>query len=42
LCTGGPEAAAATAWLPPGRLVRLSKPYALSELLKAARKLLDA
>ena len=42
LCTGRPEAVAAATWLPPGRLARLSKPYALSELLKAARKLLDA
>lgn len=42
VCTGGVETAAASAWLPPGRLLRLSKPYALSELLKAVRKLLDA
>ena len=42
LCTACPEAAATAGWLPPGRLVRLSKPFALSELLKTARKLLDA
>ena len=42
LCTGSPEAAALAGWLPPERMVRLSKPYALSELLKAARRLLDA
>jgi len=41
LCTGSPEAGAKTEWVPPERLVRLSKPYALSELLKAARRLLD-
>ncbi len=29
------------AWLPPGRQTSLPKPFALSELLKAARKLLD-
>jgi two-component system cell cycle sensor histidine kinase/response regulator CckA len=29
-------------WLPPERQARLNKPYALSELLRAARKLLDA
>lgn len=28
-------------WLPPGRQTSLPKPFALSELLKAARKLLD-
>ncbi|MCX6954631.1 MAG: ATP-binding protein [Verrucomicrobia bacterium] len=41
LCTG-PADVGNPGWLAPARLVRLSKPYALSELLKTARKLLDA
>ncbi len=41
LWTGRPEAVEPK-WLPAGKFLRLSKPYALSELLKAARKLLDA
>jgi two-component system cell cycle sensor histidine kinase/response regulator CckA len=42
LCTGCAEEKIRTPWLPPGRLQRIHKPYALSELLKAVRKLLDA
>jgi DNA-binding response OmpR family regulator len=42
LCTGCAEEKIRTSWLPPGRLQRIHKPYALSELLKAVRKLLDA
>jgi len=42
LCTGPADGTTPAAWLPPKRYARLSKPYALSELLKAARKLLDA
>jgi PAS domain S-box-containing protein len=42
LCTGCSEEGGPVAWLPAERFVRLAKPYALSELLKTARKLLDA
>ncbi len=43
LNTGQPETGrGAIPGLAPARLVRLAKPYALSELLRAARKLLDA
>lgn len=42
LCTGSQESAGLVDWLPPGRQVCLTKPYALSELLKTARKLLDS
>jgi two-component system, cell cycle sensor histidine kinase and response regulator CckA len=43
LCTGqGEECKSALPWLPPERQAALMKPYALSELLRAARKLLDA
>ena len=42
LCTGPSDGTTTAAWLPPKRHARLSKPYALSELLKAARKLLDS
>ncbi len=41
LCTDNVEGKKIGPWLPPGRWARLGKPYALSELLKAARKLLD-
>jgi two-component system cell cycle sensor histidine kinase/response regulator CckA len=41
LCTGS-GAGPAPAWLPAAKFRRLNKPYALSELLKAARKILDA
>jgi two-component system cell cycle sensor histidine kinase/response regulator CckA len=42
LCTGSQEANDLVDWIPEARQVRLSKPYALSELLKTARKLLDS
>ncbi len=42
VCTGNIGHGRQTSWLPPEQIVRLSKPYALSELLKTARKLLDA
>lgn len=41
LCTGPSAGTKTAAWLPPKHHARLSKPYALSELLKAARKILD-
>ena len=43
LCTGqGEECKTPLPWLAPGRQAVLIKPYALSELLRASRKLLDA
>ena len=42
LRTGGSNADKPLAWLAPKRQTALFKPYALSELLKSARRLLDA
>ncbi len=42
LLTGGHDAEKPLAWLAPARQAVLLKPYALSELLKSARRLLDA
>ena len=42
LCTSNNDVKLPLAWLPPSRVTLLNKPYALSELLRAARKLLDA
>jgi PAS domain S-box-containing protein len=42
LCTSNNDVKLPLAWLPPARVTLLNKPYALSELLRAARKLLDA
>lgn len=42
LCTGSQECGGPTDWMSAGRTVCLNKPYALSELLKTARKLLDS
>ncbi len=42
LCTSQHDFKMPVAWLPPERQVCLNKPYALSELLRASRKLLDA
>ncbi len=42
LCTAMRENAAAPSWLKASRRAYLPKPYALSELLKATRQLLDA
>ncbi|MSU22241.1 MAG: PAS domain-containing sensor histidine kinase [Opitutus sp.] len=42
LCTSDHEFTPPVAWLPPTHQASLAKPYALSELLKAARRLLDA
>jgi two-component system cell cycle sensor histidine kinase/response regulator CckA len=42
LRTGGQDADKSLAWLAPARQAVLFKPYALSKLLKAARRLLDA
>jgi PAS domain S-box-containing protein len=42
LCTTPREAVTVPAWLKPGRCTYLPKPYALSELLKRVRALLDA
>ena len=41
LCTASADASEPK-WVPAGKFVRLSKPYALSEVLKTARQLLDA
>jgi two-component system, cell cycle sensor histidine kinase and response regulator CckA len=41
LCTGQSEVRKPVAWLPPERQACINKPYALSELLRAARNLLD-
>ena len=41
-CDGGPEGRFPFAWLPEKHQFCLSKPYALSELVRATRKLLDA
>ncbi len=41
LCTGNHDFKMPVAWLAPARQASLNKPYALSELLKAARTLLD-
>jgi len=42
LCTMAREKAELSSWLKPSRRAYLPKPYALSDLLRAARKLLDA
>ena len=42
LCTDSTEMKLPVDWLAPERQAGLSKPYALSELLKAARRVLDA
>jgi PAS domain S-box-containing protein len=42
LCTCGGGCTIPFAWLPAARQAALHKPYALSELLKAARRVLDA
>lgn len=42
LCTSNYDFKMPIEWLPPERQACLNKPYALSELLRAARKLLDA
>ena len=42
LCTGNNDFKMPVTWLAPERQASLNKPYALSELLKAARALLDA
>ena len=42
LCISDHESTQPVDWLPPTHQASLAKPYALSELLKAARKLLDA
>lgn len=42
LCTSQHDFKMPATWLPPQRQACLNKPYALSELLRAARKLLDA
>jgi len=42
LCTGQDQECTTIAWLPADRQAALIKPYALSELLRASRKLLDA
>lgn len=42
LITGNPGETAAVGWLPAERQARLEKPYALSDLMRAARVLLDA
>ena len=43
LCTSqGDDPKAPFAWIAPEHQAVLNKPYALSELLRAARKLLDA
>ncbi|MBI4625398.1 MAG: PAS domain S-box protein [Verrucomicrobia bacterium] len=42
LCTSNHDFKMPVDWLPPGRQVGLNKPYALSELVRTVRKLLDA
>jgi two-component system cell cycle sensor histidine kinase/response regulator CckA len=42
ICTCGHEGGLPVTWLAPERQVLLAKPYALSDLLKAARRVLDA
>ncbi|MDO8543368.1 MAG: ATP-binding protein [Opitutaceae bacterium] len=42
LCTGSHDERTALPWVEPQRLACIHKPFALSELLRAARKLLDA
>jgi DNA-binding NtrC family response regulator len=42
ICTCNDEGGRPLAWLAPDRQAALAKPYALSELLKAARRVLDA
>jgi two-component system cell cycle sensor histidine kinase/response regulator CckA len=42
LCTGNIDGKLSVKWLKPDRQAALSKPYALSQLLRATRKLLDA
>jgi CheY-like chemotaxis protein len=42
LCTCNSDCTMPFSWLAPERQIGLTKPYALSELLKAARKVLDA
>ena len=42
LCTSQHDFRMPVSWLSPERQACLNKPYALSELLRAARKLLDA
>ena len=42
LCVGNYETKSSVTWLKPERQASIQKPYALSELIRAARKLLDA
>ena len=42
LCTSNHDGTPRVPWLPDGRQACIHKPYALSELIRAARKLLDA
>lgn len=42
LCTGPHDFKMPVAWVAPKRQAIIKKPYALSELMRAARKLLDA
>ncbi|WP_414664617.1 ATP-binding protein [Horticoccus sp. 23ND18S-11] len=41
LCTSQNDFKMPVGWIPPGRQAVINKPYALSELMRAARKLLD-
>jgi hypothetical protein len=42
VCTCNHDCGLPVSWLAPNQQALLNKPYALSELLKAARRVLDA